>query len=106
MAHPKACPRRLVHLPEHHHGFTQNPGLLYLPVDLLGLPGALANAAENADTLVLTDDIIDEFRDEHGLAHPGPTEEPRLAATLQGGEQVQGLDPCLQNLGLRAAFSQ
>ena len=35
--------------------------------------------------------IVDEFHDEHSLAHTGTTKQPNLAATLVGSQQVHHL---------------
>jgi hypothetical protein len=50
--------------------------------------------------------VVDELHDEDRLAHAGTAEQPHLAAPLEGGEEVDGLDPGLQDLGARAELGQ
>ena len=52
VADPKAHAGAFVHLAENHHGAIQDAGGLHLPIELLRLPAALANPAEQADALI------------------------------------------------------
>ncbi len=92
MADPRARARRLVHLTEDHHGAVQNPRLLHGAVELLRLPAALADAAEQADAPIAPGHVVNDLGDEHGLAHAGAAEQTGLAAALERGQQIDGLD--------------
>jgi hypothetical protein len=86
-------PRRLVHLAEHHHGVVEHAGVAHLPVELLRLAAALADAAEQAHALVLPGHVVDELGDEHGLAHPRAAEQSGLAAALERASRSMALIP-------------
>ena len=47
---------------------------------------------------MLLGDVADQLLDQHGLADAGAAEEPDLAALGVGGEQVDDLDPGLEDL--------
>ena len=49
-------------------------------------------------------DVVNELHDEHSLAHARTTEEPDLATSRVGGEQVDDLDTCDQEGGAGALF--
>ncbi len=42
---------------------------------------------------MLSDHVVDQFRDQHGFAHTCPAKQARLAATFQRSQQVNGFDP-------------
>ena len=47
---------------------------------------------------MLLGDVADQLLDQHGLADAGAAEQPDLAALGVGGEQVDDLDPGLEDL--------
>jgi len=49
---------------------------------------------------VLDGDVVDEFHDDDGLAHAGAAEQADLSALRVGGEEVDDLDPRLEDLDL------
>ena len=49
---------------------------------------------------MLQGNVVDQFHDDHGLADPRPAEKADLAAFQIGLDEVDDLDPGLQNLGL------
>ena len=55
----------------------------------------------NTETPAPRCDPGDHLLDEHGLAHAGAAEQADLAAADVGGQQVEHLDPGLQDLGPR-----
>jgi len=95
---PEAGPRRLVHLSEDHDRVLEDPGLLHLAVELLALAAALPDAAEDADPLVAADDVVDQLGEQNRLADARAAEKPGFSAPLEGGENVEGLDPRLEDL--------
>ena len=101
--HAEPAARRLVHLAEDHHHVRQHAGLLHVAVELLALATALADAAEDADALVVPDHVVDHLGEQHRLADAGAAEEPRLAAALERHQHVDDLDARLEDLGLGGA---
>ncbi len=97
VADAKARARRFVHLAEHQHGLVEHARGLDLAVQFLAFAAALADAAEHADTLVVADDVVDQLRDQHGLADAGAAEQPALAAALQRSQHVDGFDAGLED---------
>ena len=89
---------RLVHLAEDQHRLVDDAGLLHLEPEVVALAGALADAAEGREALVLLGDVADQLLDQDGLADAGAAEQADLAALRVGGEQVDDLDPGLEDL--------
>src|SRR3546814_6941782 len=58
----------------------------------LALAGALTHPGEHRNAAVTLGDVVDQFLDQHGLAHAGTAEQADLAAARIGGEQVDHLD--------------
>jgi hypothetical protein len=100
MAHAEPAARRLVHLAENHHHVRQHAGGFHLAVKFLAFAAAFADAAKNADALLMTDHVVNHFREQHRLAHARAAEKSRLAAALQRHEHVNDLDARLKNLRL------
>ena len=96
--HPEARARRLVHLAEDQHRLVDDAGLLHLEPEVVALARALADAAEGREALVLLGDRADQLLDQNGLADAGAAEQADLAALGVGSQQVNHLDPRLQDL--------
>ena len=92
--------RGLVHLAEDQRGLVEDAGLGHLLDEVVALTGALADAGEHGDAVVVVGDTVDHFLDEHGLADAGTAEQTDLAALDVRGEQVDDLDAGLEHLGL------
>ncbi len=96
--------RRLVHLAEHERDLR--PFRDRIPVRVLGddarveefvvqivaLARALADAGEDRHAAMALGDVVDQFLDQHRLADARAAEQPDLAATRIGREQVDDLD--------------
>jgi hypothetical protein len=104
--HPKAAARRLVHLAEDHHHVWQHSRFPHFAVQLLAFATAFADAAEEADALVLPDHVVDHLGEEHGLADAGATEEPGLATPLEGHKRIDDFDASLEYFGLGGSAPQ
>ena len=98
--HAEARSRRLVHLPEDEAGLLQYLRLRHLPPQVVSLAGALTDTGEDGVTAVLRGDVVDELLDDDGLADSRPAEEAGLPALHVGAEQVDDLDPRLEDLRL------
>src|SRR5664279_1432319 len=103
MAHAEPGARRFVHLPVHHHHVWQYARCLHVTVKFLAFATSFTYPAEDADALLVLDHVVNHLREQYGLAHTRPTEEPGLAAALQRDQHVDDLDPSLEDLGLRGA---
>ena len=106
MAHAEPAARRLVHLAEDHHHVRQHAGFLHRIVKLLAFATAFADAAKNADALVMTDHVVDHFGQQHRLADARPAEKSRLAAALQRHEDIDDLDARLKDFRLGGTARQ
>ena len=95
---PQAGAGRLVHLAEDEHRLVEDSRLLHLEPEVVALARALADAAEGRKALVLLGQVSDQLLDQHGLSDPGAAEQADLAALGIGGEQVDDLDPGLEDL--------
>src|ERR1035438_4250758 len=82
----------LVHLPIDHHHIGQNAGFLHIAVKLFALTATFADPTKNTNALLVPDHVVDHFGEQHSLAHTSATEEPRLAAALQGHQYIDNLD--------------
>ena len=110
--------RRLVHLAEH-QGALRTGGravvlvrvlvharLDHLVIEVVALAGALADAGEHRITAVGLGDVVDQFLDQHGLAHAGAAEQADLAAACVGGDQVHDLDAGDEDLRFRGLLGE
>ena len=88
VADTKTTAGQLVHLAEYHHHVRQYPGLLHFTVKLLAFTTALADTTENAHALVVPDHVVNHFGEQHCLTDTCATEQPCLAATLQGRQHI------------------
>ena len=61
IAHAEPAPRRLVHLPEHHHHVRQDTRPLHVTVKLLPFAAPFANPAKNAYALMVPDHVVNHF---------------------------------------------
>jgi hypothetical protein len=55
---------------------------------------------------VPADDVVDQLGDQHRLADPAAAEQAGLAAPLQRGREIDGLDPGDEDLGRGALLGQ
>jgi hypothetical protein len=97
----KADPWGLVHLAEDQSRLVDDPGVLHLEEEVVALAGAFADSGEHRHTTVLGGDPVDHLLDQHRLAHAGTAEQADLAALEIGADQVEHLDPGLEDLLLR-----
>ena len=99
--HAGAGARRLVHLAvDQRHlrplggavAQLDDAGVDHLVVQVVALAGALTHAGEHRDAAMRLGDVVDQFLDQHGLAHAGAAEQADLAALQVGRQQVHHLD--------------
>src|SRR5262249_9557856 len=103
---PESRARGLVHLPEDERHLVHDPRLLHLTDEVVALARALSHAREDGDAAVLHGDVVDQLLDEHGLPEPGAPEEADLAALDEGRDQVDDLEPGLEDLELRREVTE
>ena len=96
--HPGPGAGWLVHLPEDQRGPVQDPQLLHVAVEVAALAGALTHPGEHRVAAVLLGDVADHLVDHDRLAHAGAAEQPDLGTLGEGADQVDDLDPGLQDL--------
>ena len=72
-----------------------------LVIEVVAFASALADAREYRIAAVGLGDVVDQFLDEHRLAHAGAAEQADLAALGVRREQVDDLDAGDENLGFR-----
>lgn len=85
---------------------VQYAGCLHVAIQFFALTAALADAAEDADPLVLADHVVDHLGQQHGLADTGTAEQTRLAATFQRHQHIDELDAGREDFGLGRAPGQ
>ena len=98
--------RRLVHLPVDERDLVDHARLLHLEPEVVALARALADAREDRDAAVLPGDVVDQLLDEDGLADARAAEQADLAAADERGDQVDDLDPGLEDLDLRRQVAE
>src|ERR1035437_2906085 len=103
--HAQAGSGRLGHLPVYQLRLRFGPvarlddaGLGHLQPQVVALAGALAHAAKDGVAAVVLGHVVDEFHDDHRLAHAGAAEQADLAALEEGLDQVDDLDAGLEHL--------
>jgi hypothetical protein len=72
------------------------------PASFIPLP----NATEDADTLLVSDHVVNCLGKQYRLADPSATEQPCFTAALQWHKNIDGLDPSLEDFRLRGSFGQ
>src|SRR5207302_587814 len=93
--------RRLVHLSEDERDHVDDLGLGHLEQEVVALARALAYAREDGDAAVRPRDVVNQLLDQHRLADARAAEEPDLAALHVRRDQVDHLDPGLEDLNGR-----
>ena len=96
--------RGLVHLSVHQGDLGglvlegDDTTLNHLVVQIVALPGPLADTSEHRETTVSLGNIVDiiKFHDKDSLADSSATKETNLASLTAGGEQVDDLDTSAQ----------
>merc|ERR1712183_410648 len=90
--------RALIHLSVHQGDLGglvlegDDTTLNHLVVQIVALPGPLADTSEHRETTVSLGNVVDQLHDKDSLADSGTTEETDLASLTVGGEQVDNLD--------------
>ncbi len=105
-ADAKTRARRLVHLSVDERDLVDHLGLGHLEQQVVPLARALPHAREDGDAAMLPGDVVDQLLDEHGLARPRAAEEPDLPASDERRDQVDHLDPGLEDLHLRREVAE
>ena len=105
-ADAQARARRLVHLPVDERDAVDHAGLRHLEPEVVALAGALADAGEHRHAAVLLGDVVDQLLDQHRLAEAGAAEQADLAAAHERRDQVDDLDPGLEDLRLRGELAE
>src|SRR5437867_1558854 len=100
-ADAQSCAGRLGHLTEDERGLLEDARLLHLVIEVVALPGTLADARKDRDAAVLLCNVVDELLDQDRLPDPGSAEQARLAALRVRIQEVDDLDPRLEHLDLR-----
>src|SRR5262249_8903869 len=81
-------------------------GLGHLEDEVVPLAGALADAGEDGDASVLLGDVVDQLLDQNRLADARAAEEADLAAAHVRRDQVDYLQPGLEDLDLRGEIAE
>ena len=102
----QARARRLVHLAVDERDAVDHAGLLHLEPEVVALARPLADAGEHGHAAVLLRDVVDQLLDQHRLAEPGAAEQADLAAAHERCDQVDDLDPRLEDLRLRRELAE
>merc|ERR1719474_1855641 len=90
--------RGLVHLSVHQGDLgglvlqRDDTTLNHLVVQIVALPGPLADTGEHGETTVSLGNVVDQLHDKHSLADTGAAEETDLTSLAVRGEQVDDLD--------------
>ena len=101
-ADPQARAGRLVHLAVDERRLRDDARLGHLEPQVVALAAALAHAGEHGEAAVDLGDVVDQLEDQHRLADAGAAEQPHLAALHVRRQEVDDLDPGLEDLGGRA----
>merc|ERR1711936_560336 len=90
--------RGLVHLSVHQGDLGglvlegDDTTLNHLVVQIVALPGPLADTSEHRETTMSLGNVVNQLHDKHSLADSGTAEETNLTSLTVGGEQVDDLD--------------
>jgi peptide chain release factor 1 len=67
-------------------------------VEIVTLASTLTDTAKDGETTMSLGDVIDEFLNQHGLAHTGTSEQTDFSATSVWSEKVNDLDTSFEHL--------
>ena len=102
--HAHTGSRRLVHLAVDQGSLVDDAAFLHFIVQVVALAGAFSHAREHGQAAVLLGDVVDQFHDQHRLAHARAAEQADLAALGVGSDEVHHLDTRFEDLGRRLLF--
>ena len=68
-------------------------------IQIVALAGTLTHASEHRGAAMALGDVVDQFLNQHGLAHAGAAEQADLAALGVRRDQIDHLDAGDQNCG-------
>ncbi len=102
-ADPPAGARRLVHLAEHQRGMVEYARAAHVVQQFMAFAPAFADPGEHRNAVVVFHHGVDRLHHQHGLADAGAAEHRRLAALGERHQQVDHLDPGLEDRRRRGA---
>ena len=73
-------------------------------IELFAFAAALTNAAEDTQTLLMPDHVVDHLGQEHRLADTGAAKQSTFATPLQRHQYIDRLDTRFEQLGSGGAF--
>src|ERR1700733_3699490 len=76
-------------------------GFLHFQPEVVAFAGALADAGENGDASVFHGDVVDQFLNQHGLAHARATKQADLSAFQVRLSEVHDFDASLKHFERR-----
>src|SRR3989442_1030921 len=79
----------------------EHAAFLHLQVEVVPFARALPHATEHRAAAVAHRHVVDELHDHDGLAHARAAEQTDLAALHERRDQINHLDPGLEDFGLR-----
>src|SRR6185437_2473973 len=80
------------------HARLDHARLAHLQPQVIAFARALAHAGKHGEAAVLLGDVIDEFHDDHGLAHARAPEQPDLSAFQERLDEVNYLHAGFKHL--------
>ena len=111
--HAHTGPRRLVHLAIHQGdlGFAEiflvdDAGIGHFVVEVIALTGTLPHPGENRVAPVRFGDVVDELKNDDGLADAGATEGTGLTALDERTNEIDDLDPGFEDFGIGVLIGQ
>jgi peptide chain release factor 1 len=104
--HTRPRARRLVHLAEDESRLRQHARVLHFDVHIVAFPSPLPHSREHRAAFVLVGDVADELLHDDRLACAGATEQADLRTLGKCADEVDDLDPRLEDLDLRLLFVQ
>ena len=80
---------------------VDDPRFGHFLVEIVAFPGALADPGEHRHAAMQLGNVVDQFHDDHGLAHTSAAKGADLSAFQKGTDQVDDLDAGGQHLRRR-----
>ena len=106
VAHTKTAAWRFVHLAEHHHHVRQDACIFHFTIEFFAFAAAFANAAENTDTFLMPDHVVDHLGQQHCLAHARTAEQASFATAFQRRQHIDDLYAGFKYFGFGGASCQ
>ena len=67
-------------------------------IKVVALPGSFANTGKDANSSMLSGNVVDHFHHDHGLTDAGTSKHSHFSTAWKGNKKINNLYACLKNI--------